>query len=491
MELSDIRHYEPLFGSWRVGELIGDGGFGAVYRVVKDDLGFKQEAAVKIIDVKKDEKLLALVQREVQNLLSLSGHPNIVWIKDCKIEPQKYDGGNDVLILMELLRGLDVKNMSPEQVVKLGTDICRALEKCASNNIIHRDIKAANILVSPDGQYKLSDFGISRTLATHGASTNIGTPEFKAPEVAMFRKYDARADIYSLGLTMYYLLNGGELPFFGEGRDEDAIVRRLGGEEIPPLRGVPAILNSVILKACAFDPDRRFRTASEIRSELENRTAAGFGMPAAAVNITGAPGNVSRDVDEHYRRGKIFYDNKKYDKALEHYKTAAKQGHAAAQFMMGEMYRCGKGLAQDDAKAVEWFRASAEQGHADAQYNLGWMYEKGLGVTKDDVKAAEWFRKAAKRYRASAEQGHADAQYHLGLMYKNGRGVAQDYAKAVEWLSVSAEQGHAAAQYNLGQMYKKGLGVTKDDAKAAEWFRTSAERGYEIAKLALRHLEAR
>jgi serine/threonine protein kinase len=373
MELSDIRHYEPLFGSWKVGGLIGGGGFGAVYRAVKDDFGFKQEAAVKIIDVKKDEKLLKLVRQEVQNLLNLNGHPNIVLIKDCKIETQKYDGGNDVLILMELLSGLDEKNMSPEQVAKLGADICRALEMCANNNIIHRDIKPANILVSPDGHYKLSDFGISRTLAAHGASTNIGTPEFKAPEVAMYRKYDARADIYSLGLTMYYLLNGGKPPFSGE----DALTRRLEGEAPPPPRNAPDYLSAIILKACAFDPDKRYNTAREMRGALEGRTAAGFDMPAAAVNITGAPRSASTGAEESFKRGKEFYDKKEYEKAFAHYLTAAEQGNARAQFNLALMYDNGKGVSQDDAKAVEWYHKAAEQGHAAAQNCLGCMYAAG------------------------------------------------------------------------------------------------------------------
>jgi serine/threonine protein kinase len=88
--------------------------------------------------------------------------------------------------------------------------------------------------------------------------------------VLAYKHYDARADICSLGLTMYCLLNGGKPPFFGEGDDYNAISRRVNGEKIPPIRGMSAGLNAIILKACAFEPDSRYKTAREMRGALEN-----------------------------------------------------------------------------------------------------------------------------------------------------------------------------------------------------------------------------
>jgi serine/threonine protein kinase len=436
-----IKNYEPLFGSWKVGKLIGKGTYGAVYWLSKKDLDIEQRAAVKIIDIGKDKDRRNMVSQEIQNLLKLNRHPNIVFIKDWQVKQQNYDGGYDVLILMELLRGLDEKNMSRDQVVKLGVNICLALEACAKYNIIHRDIKPANILLSPDGQYQLSDFGISRTLSSSlRAGTRTGTHYFVAPEVEAYqRRYDVRADICSLGLTMYWLLNGGNPPFFERGDGDEAIRRRFRGEKIPPIRGVSAGLNAIILKACAYEPDSRYRTAREMRGALENdRSAAGFNMPAAAVNITGTPGKVPMDAEEHFRLGTSFYRKKEYEKASEHYLIAAEQGHAKAQFFLGEMYEHGTGVTKDVPKAVEWYHKAAEQGNADAQYTLGTKYRNGKDIAKNEAQAIEWFRKAA-------EQENTQAQYALGRMYEYGEGVAKDVPNAVEWYRKAADHLHGNA----------------------------------------------
>ena len=122
-------------------------------------------------------------------------------------------------------------------------------------------------------------------------------------------------------------------------------------------------------------------------------------------------------------------------------KTKAEQGYAEAQFILGNMYCKGQGVAQDYKKAVVWYTKAAEQGVAEAQYNLWVMYLKGQGVPQDYKKAVVWCTKAA-------EQGYAEAQYNLGYMYDNGKGVPQDYKKAVVWYTKAAKQGLAEAQYN-------------------------------------------
>ena len=155
--------------------------------------------------------------------------------------------------------------------------------------------------------------------------------------------------------------------------------------------------------------------------------------------------------------------------------VAAEQGDADAQFRLGEMYKYGRGIRQDDEEAVKWYRQAAEQGHAAAQKKLGWMYANGRGVRQDDEEAVKW-------YRLVAEQGHAAAQNKLGWMYANGRGVRQDDEEAVKWYRLAAEQGHAAARYNLGGMYYNGCGVQKNYEKAVKWYRRAAKQGLATAR---------
>lgn len=268
--MADIRDYEPLFGDWRVaGKPLGIGAFGEVYEVEKQELGIRLKAAVKRIPL-PDEKLLASVRSEVQTMLELSGDKHIVAIRDFCVEQQKRDGGHDVLILMELLTPLSKvleKGMLPvPEVVKLGEQMCLALERCAEHGLIHRDIKPDNILLTDRGDYKLGDFGIARAMEKSQAYSNKGTPEYKAPEVALFHSYNHRADIYSLGMTLYYLLNGNRLPFDDR---EDGLLRRVDKKEsLPAIPWVSAKLMKVIQKACAHNPDKRYAKAAEFGEAL-------------------------------------------------------------------------------------------------------------------------------------------------------------------------------------------------------------------------------
>jgi TPR repeat protein len=123
-----------------------------------------------------------------------------------------------------------------------------------------------------------------------------------------------------------------------------------------------------------------------------------------------------------FEDGVAAYDRGDYATALQLFRPLAEQGHAAAQFSLGLMYRNGQGVPQDYAEAVTWYRKAAEQGVATAQSNLGLMYRNGQGVPQDYAAAMTWYRKAA-------EQGHPPAQHNLGVMYGNGQGVPQDYVQ--------------------------------------------------------------
>lgn len=167
-------------------------------------------------------------------------------------------------------------------------------------------------------------------------------------------------------------------------------------------------------------------------------------------------------LDLIYPDGKTV--SRDYEQAAKWWRKAAEQGHAEAQYQLGNMnYDREIGEQQDDAKAVVWWRKAAEQGNVDAQNALGWMYEYGRGVQRDNSEAAQWYLKAA-------EQGLAIAQSNIADMYLVGQGVRRDFTKASEWYQKAAEQSIAHAQHQIGVAYEDGQGVLQDYVKAYMWY---------------------
>lgn len=151
----------------------------------------------------------------------LKGNSNIVSFVDFEVVPHEDGFSWDVFIRMELLEPftsrLKESGVSGEEAVELGIDMCRALELCEQKNIIHREIKPANIFISPQGTYKLGDFCIARELEkTSPGLSKKGTYSYMAPEIYRGGEYGPNADIYSLGMVLYRLLNNNRLPFLPE-----------------------------------------------------------------------------------------------------------------------------------------------------------------------------------------------------------------------------------------------------------------------------------
>ena len=291
---------------WEVEEIIGGGAFGMVFRAVRTDMAGTTRAAIKVVAIPKDEEDLEAIRAEgytreqtysyfqkvvqdytseIKLLDSVKGYTNIIAIDDYKI----VESGDDVcwyiLIRMELLNKVDFRGMSEEDIIRLGIDMCTALDVCRKKNIVHRDIKPENILVNDIGNYKLGDFGVARTMEkTKGNLSVKGTPSYMAPEVykAMLKETNidaaARADSYSLGLVMYWIANGSRLPFVPDKQipspadRETAFTRRIGGEQLPSPEQISKGLQKVILKACAYDPEERYDSAAEMREALQALT---------------------------------------------------------------------------------------------------------------------------------------------------------------------------------------------------------------------------
>lgn len=295
-----IEILKKIWPEWTLGKRIGGGAYGVVYEAIRNEYGVENHAAIKIISIPASEAevdyllsegmdmtatrthLQTIVQdfvNEIRLMLSLEGRPNVVNVKDYKVVEKKGELGWYIFILMELLIPFSVytcdKKLSEREVIKLGYDICTALETCAEENIIHRDIKPGNILVHKNGTFKLGDFGIARKLENMaGGLSQRYTPKYMAPEVATSRYYDGRVDIYSLGIVLYELLNEKCIPFQPNKQInyfadiEQAVNRRNSGEAIPaPSEASPAMAN-LILRACAYDPDMRFSSATEMKRAL-------------------------------------------------------------------------------------------------------------------------------------------------------------------------------------------------------------------------------
>ncbi len=228
----------------------------------------------------------------------MNGSANIVNCDDMRYIQHDDGIGWDIYIRMELLTPLmkALPDDIPEDLVlRCARDLCRALELCESNSILHRDIKPQNIFVSRNGDFKLGDFGIAKVIEGTKTGSVAGTYRYMAPEVSRGEKYGSRADIYSLGLVLYWMLNERRLPFLPlppaklqAGEDEQARARRLSGEAIPaPVHGSRE-LQRIVLKACAYKPDDRYDSASAMLRDIEKlvRKRADAAESAAASDAT-------------------------------------------------------------------------------------------------------------------------------------------------------------------------------------------------------------
>jgi len=294
---------EPFWGVWKIRRLIGEGSFGKVFEIEREDFGRTYRAALKAITIPQSQSELKSVLADGMDLNSatnyyksfveevveefalmagLKGNSNIVSYEDHMVIEHKEGVGWDILIRMELLTPLlDYTSgkgpMGRGDIIHLGMDICKALEYCRKMNIIHRDIKPENIFISQGGDYKLGDFGIARTVekTTSGLSRK-GTYVYMAPEVYKGEEYGSSVDIYSLGIVLYRLLNQNRAPFFPDypkpithSDRENAIARRISGQDIPMPCDAGDALGEVVLKACAYAPKDRYATPEEMRLDLQ------------------------------------------------------------------------------------------------------------------------------------------------------------------------------------------------------------------------------
>lgn len=285
---------------WNITERINEGSYGIVYRAEKKN-DPHDVSAIKIINIpfdKAEEKSVAneyhhdssLIQthykeiadeyiKKINSLMSLKDCSNIVQIQDYSIS--SIDDGYRIFIRMELLQSFQEfyysNQIKEDIVIAIGIDIASALSACHKQNILHRDIKPENILVTNDKRFKLCDFGMAReTNDSLSAASIKGTLNYIAPEVYAGRSYDNRADIYSLGLVLYCLMNRNRAPLLNMDKQilnsedrETAFIQRISGCEITaPIDASPK-LSDIILHACEFSPQNRYSSIDDMLRDLK------------------------------------------------------------------------------------------------------------------------------------------------------------------------------------------------------------------------------
>lgn len=291
-----------VWPEWELIEKIGEGSFGKVYKAKRTERGRSFYSAIKIISIPASKGELDSVRSEMNNEQSTRGYfrnlvedciqeiytmehfcgnSHVVSFEDFKVVEYLDEIGWDISIRMEYLTSfMDYctgKELTEKEVIKLGCDLAMALIYCRKLNIIHRDVKPENIFVSRFGDFKLGDFGIAREQAhTMSNMSKKGTYSYMAPEIYKGEKYDSSIDIYSLGIVLYKLMNQNRLPFLSLDKQlityrdkETALARRMAGEKMPVPVNASAAFSHIILKACAYEPGKRYRKPEDMLRDLE------------------------------------------------------------------------------------------------------------------------------------------------------------------------------------------------------------------------------
>jgi serine/threonine-protein kinase len=269
---------ELVFGRrYRVVEKIGSGGMAEVYKAVDDVLG--RTVAVKVLHAQyaSDPGFVARFRQEAQAAANLSS-PNIVNIFDWGRDDETY------YIVMEYVHGADLKSLveengpiDPLKAAEYGSQVCAALTAAHGYDIVHRDIKPQNIVLTPDGVIKVMDFGIARAGNSTMTQTGsvLGTAHYVSPEQAQGRDLGPQSDLYSLGVVLYELTTG-QVPFDAEGPVAVAL-KQVNEEPVPPRQlnpDIPPSMEAVILRAMSKRTADRYTSAEEMRRDLQ-RVASG------------------------------------------------------------------------------------------------------------------------------------------------------------------------------------------------------------------------
>jgi len=261
-------------GRYQIIEELGKGGMGRVYRVL--DKKLNEEIALKLIkpEIAKDKKTVERFSNELKIARKI-GHKNIARMFDLNEEKGTH------YITMEYVRGEDLKKLirkmgrlSVGQAMPIAKQICEGLGEAHRLGVVHRDLKPQNVMVDEDGNARIMDFGIARSLETKGitgAGVMIGTPEYMSPEQVEGKTVDQRSDVYSLGVILYEMVTG-QVPFEGDTPFTIGVKHKSEAPKDPKELNaqIPDDLSQVILKCLEKERENRYQSAGELRNEITN-----------------------------------------------------------------------------------------------------------------------------------------------------------------------------------------------------------------------------
>jgi TPR repeat protein len=528
-DLQDPLVARVLLNRFRLEKLAGSGGMGRVYKCY--DLHKENHYALKMLPpfLAQDHDLQKRMVREIRVNERLN-HNGIVRTYDLF-----HQEGVGTFFTMDWLEGrtleaflVEARQHKQAPVLPLLTlttilqKIAEALEHAHQRGVVHRDLKPANLMILPDYDVKIMDFGIAKVIenSTTKHTGMTGTFFYMAPEQM---KGDAHvtpaSDVYSLGVIVYEALTL-ELPI---------------GRIVPPSQLCPELpteVDLIILKALANRPTERYQHVPAFLKELlpllcqeiefkklsltlseqefsehkkplsksfrllqrmstkEPRAMAllgrcflfGWGVEKdykKALELSEKSARESNDVEAQANLGKIYYEGlgveKNVNLSFYWYTKAAEQEDTISQLMLGSMYS-KRSAGHNHKKAFYWFSKAAEKDNAGAFFSLGEMYRLGEYVEQSDEKSLFWYNKLFFWCSKAIEKGIDLGFSWMGQMYKLGKYVEQNYEKAFYWFSKGAEQDQEDSQYMLGQMYYLGEYVEQNYEKAFYWCSKAVEQ---------------
>ncbi len=281
-----------LCDRYEILDVVGAGGMSIVYKARCHRLN--RNVAIKVLkpEFSRDQNFVTKFRVEAQASAGLT-HPNIVNVYDV------YDDEGVYFIVMELVEGITLKDyiaengrLSMDKAIDFAIQIASGLEAAHESHVIHRDIKPQNIIVSKNGNLKVTDFGIAKAASSNTLTSGaMGSVHYISPEQARGGYSDERSDIYSLGITMYEMVTG-RVPFEGDNNVSVALMH-IQSDMIPPRQYYPDIYSSfekVILKATQKKPERRYLTASALIADLKRvQNNPNIDIVVAPTSITNSP----------------------------------------------------------------------------------------------------------------------------------------------------------------------------------------------------------
>ena len=294
-------------GRYQIIEELGKGGMGRVYKVLDKEVNAK--VALKLIkpEIASDKKTIERFRNELKVARDIS-HKNVCRMYDLGREESAY------YITMEYVSGEDLKSfirrsgiLSVGKAISIAKQVCEGLNEAHRLGVVHRDLKPQNIMIDKDGNARIMDFGIARSLKAKGITGSgvmIGTPEYMSPEQVDGKEADQRADIYSLGVILYEIVTG-RVPF--EGDTPFSIGIKQKSETPRPPREIneqiPDDLDNVILKCMEKDKEKRFQSVGELQSELMNLEK---GIPTTERIVPERKPLTSREITVKFSLKKLF-----------------------------------------------------------------------------------------------------------------------------------------------------------------------------------------